>query len=58
MEKWAYRNIMKFNKGKCKILRLGRNSPMHQYTLGANWLEGSLAEKDLTILVVNKLTTS
>ena len=29
---------MKFNKGKLKVLPLGKNRPMHQYTLGAaNW---------------------
>lgn len=49
---------MKFNKGKCKVLNLGRNSPMPWYTLGAKWLEGSLAEKELTILAADKLTMS
>lgn len=28
---------------------MGRNSPMHQYMLGANWLESTFAEKDLQI---------
>ena len=36
-----------FNKGKCKVLHLGKNSSRHQYMLGATQLESSLAEKDL-----------
>jgi len=32
--KWADRNLMKFNKGKCKVLHLCRNNLKHQYTLG------------------------
>ncbi|KAK4806791.1 hypothetical protein QYF61_005587 [Mycteria americana] len=47
LEKWADRNLMKFNKGKGKVLPLGRNNPRHQYMLGATQLECSSAEKDL-----------
>lgn len=40
-EKWAGKNFMKFSKGKCKVLHLGRNSPMHQDTLGPlSWQAG------------------
>ncbi|GAB0186379.1 mitochondrial enolase superfamily member 1 [Grus japonensis] len=37
-QKWPDRNCMKFNKGKCKVLHLGRNNLMHQYSLGSDQL--------------------
>jgi len=50
--------IMKFNKGKCKVLHLGRNNPRHQHMLGATTLESSLAGKDLGVLVNTRLNMS
>ncbi|PKU45829.1 hypothetical protein llap_3873 [Limosa lapponica baueri] len=49
---------MKFNKGKCRVLHLGRNNPMHQYRLGADLLESTSEEKDLGVMVDNRMTMS
>ena len=55
---WADRNLMKFKTGKSQVLHLGGNKPMHQYVLGADQLESSLAEKDLEVLLNTNLDMS
>ncbi|CAM4604225.1 unnamed protein product [Caretta caretta] len=47
LEDWVKRNLVRFNKDKCRVLHLGRKNPMHRYRLGTEWLGSSSSEKDL-----------
>ncbi|KAK4806486.1 hypothetical protein QYF61_013979 [Mycteria americana] len=59
LEKWAERKLIKFNKGKDKVLPLGRHNAMDQYWgLGADCLESRFLENDQGVVVANNPATS
>ena len=45
---WSERNLMMFDMGKCRVLKRRKSNSTHQHRLGADLLERSSAEKDLS----------
>jgi len=56
VEEWSTKWQLPFNAGKCKVLHLGRNNTKATYTLGSQELQETEEEKDLGVIVDNKLT--
>lgn len=57
-EKWGHENLMRFDKDKCKVLYLSHNSSRYVYSLGKEVIKSSPAEKNVGVLVVEKLVMS
>ena len=55
MESWATINKLRFNKSGCNVLHPGRNNCKYQYRLGNDMLERSSEDKDLGVMVDNRL---
>ena len=55
LENWARPLQMRFNMGKCKVLHLGRRNPRYKYNMGDLTLETATEEKDLVVIIDEKL---
>lgn len=58
LEKRINKNLMRYKKGICQLLKLRTNNPKHWYSLRVDQLESSFPEKGLWILVDQKLNSS
>ena len=55
IKEWATKWKMEFNVSKCKIMHLGKDNPNNVYTMGGIALTETTEERDLGVLVDDKL---
>ncbi|KAK4826210.1 hypothetical protein QYF61_006154 [Mycteria americana] len=55
---WRIWEPHEVNEAKCKVLHLAQGNPQYQHRLGNKWIENSSAEKDLGILMDERLDVS
>lgn len=58
LEGWKTTSHMKFDKSKSWILHVGWSTSGYLYRLGNKMLESNLTERDLGVMVNNKLNMS
>lgn len=57
-EEWPNKNLTKFDRDKCKVLHLRKHNPGVQHRLRYTHLWSSSVERDMKVLVNNKLIMS
>ena len=58
VREWALKWKMEFNVDKCKIMHLGKSNPKHTYTMDGTNLAVTKEERDLGVLVDDRLRFS